>query len=46
MSGVVKQTLDDLGGLGYLAWDSVRYSISRPFGFGLLVEQLFQILTY
>ena len=43
MSGVVKQTLDDLGGLGYLAWDSVRCSIRRPLGFRLLVEQLFQI---
>lgn len=43
MSGVLKQALDDLGGLGYLAWDTVRSSVSRPFGFGLLVEQLFQI---
>lgn len=43
MAGVVKETLDDLGGLGFLAWDSLRYSLSRPLGFGLLVEQLFQI---
>lgn len=39
----MKKSLDDLGGLGYLALDALRSSLSRPFGFGLLVEQLYQI---
>jgi phospholipid/cholesterol/gamma-HCH transport system permease protein len=43
LPGAIKQTLDDLGGLGLLAWDSVRFSVRRPFGFALLVEQLYQI---
>jgi phospholipid/cholesterol/gamma-HCH transport system permease protein len=43
MQGLVKESFADLGDLGILAWDTLRYGLRRPFGFALLVDQLYQI---
>jgi phospholipid/cholesterol/gamma-HCH transport system permease protein len=43
MPGALKETVEDIGGLGLLAWDTLRYGATRPFGLRLLVEQLYQV---
>jgi phospholipid/cholesterol/gamma-HCH transport system permease protein len=43
MHGGVRETLDDLGGLAMLAWDTLRYGLRRPLELGLLVDQLYQV---
>jgi phospholipid/cholesterol/gamma-HCH transport system permease protein len=43
MDGVVRRSLADLGDLGLMTWGTIRYGLRRPFGFALLVEQLYQI---
>ncbi len=43
MNGALRETLEDLGGLGILAWDTLRYGLRRPVGLGLLVDQLYHV---
>ncbi|MFQ5718242.1 MAG: MlaE family ABC transporter permease [Acidobacteriota bacterium] len=43
MPATVREIIDDLGGLGLLAWDTVRYGVRRPLGFGLLIDQIYAI---
>ena len=43
MKTKVKDVIDDLGGLGLLAWDTFRYGIRPPFGLALLVDQLYAV---
>lgn len=42
-TGAVRATLDDLGGLGQLAWDTLRYGVRRPWGLVLFVDQLYAV---
>ncbi len=43
MQASFRRYIDDLGGLGILAWDTVRYGLRPPYGFRLLLDQLYNI---
>jgi len=42
-AGGARAFLEDVGGMGVLAWDTLRLGVRRPFGMALLVEQLYQL---
>ncbi len=43
MPGVIRETLDDLGGLGLLAWDTVRHGLRPPLEPLLILDQFYLI---